>query len=401
MPETTPPARVAPQTLGLCMIVKNETKVIERCLDSVRPLVDYMLIVDTGSTDGTQALVRAYLDRHRMPGEVFEDPWQDFAYNRSRMLARLRLVPWVEYALIIDADDRLVIDDGFDIAGFKAGLTADLYYMEVTLNSIRYFRGQICRNRLEFRYRGVLHEFLDGPPGGYSSDHASGLRIQSGRDGARSQDPDKYRRDAEVLEQALRVETDPFMRSRYTFYLAQSYRDAGEAEPAAAYYLRRAELGFWAEEIYISLYCAARLLGALGRPNDEVIATFARASATVSTRAEAHHAAAQYCRNDGRYQQGYDIAKRGLQFPEPSESLFGESWIYQYGLLDEFAVNAYWAGHYHESLSACVEIFCRDQLPDRERLRVAANARFALEKLPVAGWHWGRESSATKEIGNV
>src|SRR5271165_1256421 len=96
------------KTIGVCMIVKNEARVITRCLDSVRPLVDYVLVEDTGSTDGTQELVRDWMRRNFMPGLVVEEPWQDFAYNRSHAMDALRKVETVDYALIIDADDRLV-----------------------------------------------------------------------------------------------------------------------------------------------------------------------------------------------------------------------------------------------------------------------------------------------------
>ena len=81
------------------MIVKNESKLILRCLESVRPIVDYVLVEDTGSTDGTQEIIREWLTRVGLPGEVYEEPWQDFAYNRSHALSRLRQVDWVDYAL--------------------------------------------------------------------------------------------------------------------------------------------------------------------------------------------------------------------------------------------------------------------------------------------------------------
>jgi glycosyltransferase involved in cell wall biosynthesis len=55
-------------TIGLCMIVRDEAHVVERCLDSVRPLIDGAVIVDTGSRDGTPEIVRAYLVRHGIPG---------------------------------------------------------------------------------------------------------------------------------------------------------------------------------------------------------------------------------------------------------------------------------------------------------------------------------------------
>lgn len=86
------------------MIVKNETAVIERCLDSARPLVDYVLIEDTGSSDGTQQLIRDWLAKNEMPGEVIDEPWRDFASNRSHVMAKLRDWDDIGYALIIDAD---------------------------------------------------------------------------------------------------------------------------------------------------------------------------------------------------------------------------------------------------------------------------------------------------------
>src|SRR5271170_520255 len=101
------------KTIGLCMIVKNEAAVITRCLDSVRPLIDYVLIEDTGSSDGTQQIIQDYLQRNDLPGEVFEVSWQDFGTNRSLALTRLRETAKIDYALIMDADDRLVFDEGF------------------------------------------------------------------------------------------------------------------------------------------------------------------------------------------------------------------------------------------------------------------------------------------------
>src|SRR5437762_3199729 len=104
-------ASASMKTIGLCMIVKDEAQVILRCLKSVRPLIDYALIVDTGSTDGTQAIVKKYLAEQRVPGEVIEEPWKDFATNRSSALAKLRARAEIDYALVMDADDTLVFAD--------------------------------------------------------------------------------------------------------------------------------------------------------------------------------------------------------------------------------------------------------------------------------------------------
>jgi glycosyltransferase involved in cell wall biosynthesis/GT2 family glycosyltransferase len=367
------------RTIGLCMIVKNESEVILRCLESVRPIVDYVLIEDTGSTDGTQAIIREWLDRTGLPGEVYDKPWQDFAYNRSHALARLRENKGVDYAFMIDADDQLVVEAGFDAAMFKQSLSKDLYKVPLRQGLVHYLVNQICSNKVEFRYRGVLHEFIEGPEG-FSSGTAAGFYILSGREGARSKDPDKYRKDARVLEQALQAEQDAFLRSRYTFYLARSYRDAGEKEKALDNYLKRAKLGYWTEEVFESLYGAAELLKAMGRPLDEVIAMYLRASDAVPSRAEALHAASRLCRENSKFADGFEYARRGLKIPQPAAGLFVQSWVYDYGLLDEFAINAYWTGRYAESADACDRLLNEGKLPAEMRDRVEKNKDFAVSK---------------------
>ena len=88
------------------------------------------------------------------------------------------------------------------------------------------------------------------------------------------------------------------------------------------------------------------------------------------------------CRNKGRNEEGYQLAKRGLGIRFPSNALFVEPWIYETGLLDEFAVNAYWTGRYRDCLDASLKILETDKISGADMQRVTANARFALEELP-------------------
>ncbi len=354
------------------MIVKNEAPVIRRCLDSVRPIIDYWVIVDTGSTDGTQQIIRDHL--RELPGELHERPWRDFAHNRSEALALARAHG--DYSLIIDADDDLQIPPGFRLPE----LSADAYLLDIHDAGARYQRLQLVRNTLPWRYRGVLHEFLECP-GARPAGHL-GIVMRRNHDGARRRDAQTYHKDAAILEAALATETDPFLITRYTFYLAQSYRDAGVLPAAISGYLRRAELGGWDQEVYYSLYQAAKAKAALGQEPDEIIDLCLRATELVSSRAEALHCASQLCRTLGRSQQGYEIASRGLGLKPPGDGLFVETWIYDHGLLDEYAINAYWAGHYRDSLDACLKLLTVPGFPADQRTRLAANARFAFDRLP-------------------
>ena len=111
------------QKICLSMIVKDEAPVIARCLASVRSLIDYWVIVDTGSSDGTQAAVRAAMEG--VPGELHERPWVDFAHNRTEALELAKRHG--DYTLIIDADDVLETPRGFRMPI----LTADSYEVEI------------------------------------------------------------------------------------------------------------------------------------------------------------------------------------------------------------------------------------------------------------------------------
>lgn len=372
------------RTIGLCMIVKDETKVIRRCLESTLPLVDYILVVDTGSTDGTQQVIRDFLDEKKIAGAVLEEPWRDFAYNRSYSLARLREVRHIDYALVIDADDRLELDPGFDVHAFKRSLDRDFYDIPIRHRTITHHRPQLLSNRRPFHFKGILHEYVELPRIPLTRGTGKGLAIHASTDGARSQDKQKYEKDAVALEAALKTESDPFLISRYTFYLAQSYRDCGNRERAIDNYLRRAKLGYWNEEIYVSLYEAAKLMAVLNRPREQVIATFNRASQTIPGRAEALHGAARYCRNIRQFNDGYVFARDGLTISKPTEGLFVEPWIYDYGLLDEYAVNAYWIGQFGDCLNACERLLMDRKMPQNMVARIEANAQFARQRINQA-----------------
>ncbi|RFC68295.1 MULTISPECIES: glycosyltransferase [Mesorhizobium] len=368
-------------TIGLNMIVKNEAKIILNCLASVRSLVDYVLIVDTGSTDGTQDLIRNFLQQAGIAGKVIEEPWRNFADNRTSALNALRQISGVDYTLLMDADDLLVLEPDFDPKSFKSSLSADIYDLKIVHGDIYFFRPALFRNALNFSFKAVLHEYLEAPPEAKSRQTANGIYIKTTAGGARSANPDKYKDDAKLLENALETETDPFLISRYTFYLAQSYRDCGERELALKNYLRRAEMGYWDQEVYVSRWEAANLMAALGRPFDDVVAAYETAIKIVPERAEAFHSASRYCRNQRHFKKGFEFAKRALGFQQPA-GLFVQPWVYDYALLDEYAVNGYWADSYYESLDACLKLLESDKTPQDMRKRVAANARFAFEKLP-------------------
>lgn len=372
------------KTIGLCMIVKNEAHVITRCLDSVKRLLDWVLIVDTGSTDNTPDVINKWLFDNNIQGEVIIEKWKNFAYNRTFALKKLREKENIDYALMIDADEVLVFDEQFDVEKFKSELWADIYDITTFLGGLSYNRPTLTSNKRNSRYEGVVHEFLAMDDGG-SRSQASGFHNHPIQDSARNQMENKYLADAKLLEEAISdPECGEWFKSRYTFYLAQSYRDAGQLQLAIEKYLERSKQGFWQEEVYMSLYSVANLKKSMNYSKDEVLQAYMDAYESLPSRAEALHGAINYCRINGLNNQGYIIGKHAITLNFPEGSLFSEKWVYDYGILDEFSIVAFWSGHFQESKESCEKLLSDKKIPDHYYDRVKSNLQFAIDRLSIS-----------------
>ena len=96
-------------TITLVMIVKNESKVITRCLESVKDYIDYWVICDTGSTDGTQDIIKTFFSNVNIPGKLHNHKWVNFGFNRSLAIELARNKS--DYSLLLDADFIFRIKD--------------------------------------------------------------------------------------------------------------------------------------------------------------------------------------------------------------------------------------------------------------------------------------------------
>ncbi|GAA3823372.1 glycosyltransferase family 2 protein [Streptomyces chiangmaiensis] len=356
------------------MIVKDEAPVIRRCLESVRPLIDIWVIVDTGSTDGTQDVIRdVYRD---LPGELYERPWKGFDRSRSEAIELARTS--ADYLLFIDADDIMEVQPGFRVPE----LTLDAYRIAIHHGSLTHWRTTLVSTRLPWRYVGVLHEYLDCGSRQFIQGTLEGFNMLIVGGGGRLRGEglrEKYLRDAETLQQGLAQEPG---NARYVFYLAQSWRDADEPEKALETYDRRAAMGGWGEEVFCSHLYAARLAEQLQRPLGEVMNRYLRAHESRPTRAEALGDLARLARINGpRWEVAYKSAQRAVVIPRPDDILFVEFAWYDWRALDELAISAYWVGEYEKSKRCCERLLQGGKLPAEQRERVAENLEFARSKL--------------------
>lgn len=351
------------------MIVKNERDVIARCVRHVAPLIDHISICDTGSTDGTQDIIRATAQELGIPVEVHDRPWKNFGHNRSEAINLAR--GKTDYLMVIDADEILQIAPGFTKESMS-NLTADAYSYTMVHGALRYQRTAVFASRLPWRYTGVLHEYPEVPGRGHiQAVNLEGLSVLYTPEGARSKNPLKYRDDAQVFIAALKEEP---LNVRYWYYLGQSWRDAGEKELAIQAYLHRSHMGGWDEETWSAMYQAAKLMDFSGAyPEGAVISAYLRAYQFRPSRAEPLVYLAAYYRFRKQAALANMFIERAAQIPLPNDRLFVEIDCYSWRLKDELGLSLSGLGRKAEASQVWSELLSSGRLPQSQVDRVRGN----------------------------
>ena len=144
-------------TICLNMIVKNEASIIVDTLNNILAhiRIDYWVIADTGSDDGTQDIIQAFFQQHGIPGELLQHEWKNFGHNRE--LALQAAQGKSDYVFFFDADDRF---EGTFV--LPEPLTATIYnfYLTNMARSTRYPRRLLVKNDGSCQWIGVLHEVI-------------------------------------------------------------------------------------------------------------------------------------------------------------------------------------------------------------------------------------------------
>jgi glycosyltransferase involved in cell wall biosynthesis len=361
----------AKEKICLNMIVKDESRVIKRCLESVKPLIDYWVIVDTGSTDGTQEIIKKCLKD--IPGELYERPWVNFGVNRSE--AFLLAQGKGDYVLFMDADDVLEFKGK---AKFKS-LDKDLYNMWRGTEEFTYLKPQLARATLPWKWVGVTHEYLDCETP-FSSETLDYVRYVTCDGGASSFDPQKYIKNVHLLKEGLKQ--DP-TNIRYAFYLAESYRCANKKGQALEWYQNRINMGGWDQEIFWSMFQIGRLLEDMKCPANLVIDSYLNAHRFRPHRAEPIYHLAEFYNKQEKYQEAYDCIKAYEATPKPQErdGLFSTIWMEEYGLLFQLSICAHYVGQYQEALDACNKLLKIKHLPEDWRKLTLKNRTYPIKAL--------------------
>lgn len=370
-----PPVNDAPPLLGLVMIVKNEVTGLEGTLRSFLPAIDCWTILDTGSTDGTQDLIRKTLEG--VPGQLVEEPFVDFATSRNRALSLhgMRSI----FTIMPDGDDRLVGTEALrSFCESHIHGAARAYGLTMRFGNLTFTRPILHRSRNRPRYVGRVHECLDvitttNVPEVVLTQEKTAETYEATRR--------RWERDRDLL--IADFAADP-RNGRTLFYLAQTYECLGDAEKAIEFYDKRIALGGWLDETFMAKLRRARLL----TDRSAKVSALLDAHAFNPRRAEPLFTLAQIVYEKGEHALTYLFAGRADAMTEPPAVLFSESDIYEWRAADLVAISAF----YLAKIVKDPEVFATGKraaekvasvLPDDARVK--ANLEFYMADSPTIG----------------
>lgn len=347
------------KTICLNMIVKNESHVIEKTLSKILEYIDitYWVISDTGSTDNTREIIKDFFKKRNIYGELVENEWKDFGYNRTKALESA--YNKTDYLFIFDADD--------DIHGNLRlpELDADMYHFKFGTGFV-YKRPLLVNNRLKWKFIGVLHEFLNGGnPQNKELNIEGDYYIESGKSGDRSKDPNKYSKDAAILERGYNEESDESLKNRYAFYCAQSYMDACNKEKSIEWYKKVTTLNNWGQEKYYSCIMAGRQLMSNG-DELEAIKLFIKANEFDKERMEHIKALTEYFYNNGMHLMVNALYKQCKGYKKiltnESDKLFFSTYDLNYHIEYFNCISAYYVDDIYGGYHSCYELICNSNI---------------------------------------
>ena len=304
----------------LILMVRNESRIIERCLKAVEHLVDAFCVHDTGSTDNTCDIVKDFLVGRS--GCLTESEWKNFGHNRTLSFQSAQAyvrdtLKWDvadTYGLLLDAD--MVFHEGT----LRNQVLTEKGYTLVQLNgTLEYPNCRLVRMDHDWVCRGVTHEYWDGPTQPMAKNVCW---IDDRNDGGCKSD--KFERDARLLEEGLEKEPENV---RYMFYLAQTYHCLNRHQDAIRMYKKRFHAGAWDEERWYSLYMIGQ-----SYLNLKEVAKFEKymnlAYEFRPSRAEPLYKLAKYYREAGKHHKSYHYVLMGKSIPLSKDSLFVETDVY-------------------------------------------------------------------------
>ena len=373
-------------TLAFATMCKNEEHILIDVLKSVINYVDYIAVVDTGSTDSTVEKVKEFLSKSDIDWDVHEVEWQGFDVTKTIMMSLV--YGKTDYVLTFDADDILHGDFSFE----EKDTGFDLYFMTMQRGAFSFKATVIYDNRLRWKFCGVAHTTIKCLDKDYVTygDLCDRGYVSCEELGSRKLDSEKYLKDAEKLKKQFwdTLLNDPDgLNIRSVFYTAQSYMDYGMLEESIKWYKLYTKLNnTWTEELFEAQMRIAECKMRLNYDFEDVYNEMSQAIQIFEDRAEPHYKLGLYCNQISKHELAYKHLKIAKSFDiditNKKYILFVNYKCYGKFINDELSVSCYWLGKFEEGLEYLNEIIDDDDFSDQKE-RLDKNKFYFLKSLKL------------------
>lgn len=337
--------------LTVVIMIKNEAESIAQTL---RPFlsggIQHFFIFDTGSTDGTQAVVHALFKQYpSIHYQLKEEPFIDFANSRNRALALAeQTFAHVPFILMPDAEWHMNnVDLLVDFCKQQQTTITPLYLINIVMNnSLDFYTARLFRTRAHVRFKGVVHEVpsilaeekVPSPIAFNMIGSSYGIEKSKQR----------WQRDLSLLlNEYKKNPQDP----RNLFYLAQTYECLNDLPKAYSFYHLRAAINGFVEETFITVLRMGRIAEKL-YPWEKALAHYHRAFSLRPHRAEPLVYIADHYWPDNT-PLCYLYANHACRLPYPTHDiLFVEKPLYDYTRFEILSRCAWYQNEFRQGLDA-------------------------------------------------
>jgi len=310
----------------LNLMIKNESIIIERCINAVSEYVDGFCILDTGSTDNTIDVCNQVLTNTKKPFVINTELFKNFGHTRTKSFEcavkfcdELGWNKEKTYAMLIDAD--MVIKPSDQFKDFKNTMTTNGYQAIQKNGHITYYNTRFLKLSYDWKCIGATHEYWSGDP--VDKIDSDIFYIDDINDGGCKSD--KAERDIRLLNEDINENKNV---DRAHFYLAQTLKGVGQLSPAIEKYEKRIQLGGWYEEIWYSYYQIGKCYLELKDYNNMEL-WLNKAFEFNNNRSEPLYILTKYFREISQHYKAYHYYLKGVNISYPkNEILFIEHDVY-------------------------------------------------------------------------
>lgn len=396
----------------LAMIIKNHADVIEKSLESLREFVDYYVICDLNSSDGSVKVIENFFKKYKIKGEIYKLKEDEISNNagKNRTLCMKLARGKGDYLLLMNPNEKLVCNYNSDI---KTGdvelsklelpkLELDIYRVLIKQNITNYqnYDYRILKGDHLWEFKGAACEYIINDVIQDNKNIGNMGSVIFIEEIINKKEIIDYKRDALLLEKEILDEPENI---NYAFALAESYKRCYEYENAIKNYERILKIGSDNGKMFYAKYEIGLCKMLRGDRFENFVGDLLLAYNYKSDRLEPIYRIIRYCRMNDMVHLSWYLFKhildddKKLEIEDEEMAINIERDIYDYKLLDELAIAAQYVGKYAESIKIIEKILEGNKYNRKEEKRIKKNLETIKKKIGKNGNENENKSKDEKE----